>query len=243
MEKYLQSEPKTYQSPPSPPTDSNNPWNKFMVPFHARGGPGLSVEEIKLDRFKKCRGLKRSASCGVGSMSSLSSGELSPPPAYKFCPAEPIAALKVLKNNATISLTITPPPSPENDVDSLSPQTFLNVDKLNGQLHAKSLAIPGISIGTFKSQVARVKNGAYPTGQNATQKRSALKTVTAVNTANIRVKSTSSEEDESKKRIHRCNYPNCKKVYTKSSHLKAHQRTHTGNRSVSYLKSICLGQE
>jgi hypothetical protein len=53
----------------------------------------------------------------------------------------------------------------------------------------------------------------------------------------IRSSETSPEED-SKKRTHRCNFPDCNKVYTKSSHLKAHQLKHKGQRD-DRLSNYC----
>lgn len=52
-------------------------------------------------------------------------------------------------------------------------------------------------------------------------------------------KTTEDITNMKRRKVHRCDVAGCDKVYTKSSHLKAHKRTHTGNcNSLKFRKRV-----
>ena len=88
----------------------------------------------------------------------------------------------------------------------------------------------------YETRPCEIKNGLKLNGLNPAtvidHSEYSNQQVSSKASKRLRASEVSPEED-SKKRTHRCNFQGCNKVYTKSSHLKAHQRTHTGKHGIS----------
>lgn len=123
--------------------------------------------------------------------------------------------------------TLTPPSSPESGLNNSSSNSSTE-NYRSTHLKAKNTVNGGrVSSKNYFSQ-SNGQNASFSVTANQSKNSCSTNHTTTGN-------SIKDFNSDAKRKTHKCLFTGCKKVYTKSSHLKAHQRTHTGKKLFVYV--------
>ncbi|XP_073976170.1 Krueppel-like factor 7 isoform X2 [Rhodnius prolixus] len=202
MERYLKDEPKL-QSYKKLPTELDTPWDMFTVPQST-----WKLEVVDpIDEVSERTLDSLSLSSSGSACSRISCGSLSCAVILK---KEPIVATTgtVDDDEDEEELLLSEEPICRESLPTLTPPSSPESHQGQAKVSTTTTTTPSAT-SNAGSRTVRA-----PTG------------VTKTTTSRLRI----DHSPDSRRKVHKCQYPGCEKVYTKSSHLKAHQRTHTGEK-------------